>query len=66
MRRNKIDILVPATPAEMGVMRCQLAIKGPLADAVKVLMLKYDMEQGAVCRMLMADGMEARDGRRVA
>lgn len=66
MRRKPIDLLAPATPAEAGVMRCQLALSGPLSEKVKALMAKYGMEQAAVCRMLMVDGLEARDGRKVA
>jgi hypothetical protein len=63
MKRKKIDLDAPE-PSK--VMRCQLALSGALADRIKALMAKYGMEQAAVCRMLMVDGLEARDGRRVA
>ena len=66
MKRKPIDLLAPTTPAESGVMRVHLALSGPLAKKVKSLMANYGMEQAAVCRMLMVDALEARDGRKVA
>lgn len=58
---RKVDLLAPPLPTR--VLIVQLHLSGAMADRVRVLMQKYGLEQAAVVRMLLVDGLEARDGR---
>lgn len=58
--QRRIDLNAPAPP---DTIRVQLALHGALAEAVKALMTRYDLEQAAAVRMLLIDGLEARRGR---
>lgn len=60
MKPRNVDLLKP-NPKHDDTLRVQLAIgPGELQNKVKDLMKTYGLEQAAVCRMLMVDGLEAR------
>jgi len=57
MRKSRVDLNMPPVP---NTLRVQLALNGKLADEVRKIMVRYDMEQAAVVRMLIIDGVESR------
>jgi hypothetical protein len=62
MKRRTVNLLAPPPTADQ-VMRVQLALSGVLKIRIQAYMEKYGLEQAAVVRMLLVDGLEARDGR---
>lgn len=62
--RSKRSALNLLRPPEKGVeqMRAQLYFSGLLKTEIETLMAKYGMEQSAIIRMLIVDGLEARKG----
>ena len=52
----------PGSPQEV---RVNLVLRQPLAGKIQALMAKYDLEPAAACRMLLVDGLEARNGNRM-
>jgi len=59
--RKSVDLLAPPPPQKILIV--QLHLSGPLAKKVKALMDRYGLEQAAVVRMLMVDGLEVRERR---
>ena len=60
MKKPIINLNTPDPPNKILV---QLTLQGDLAVKIRAMMQKYGMEQAAVVRMLVVDGLEARNGR---
>jgi len=58
--RKPTDLNKPEPPDRLHV---QLTFQGEMAAKIKALMRKGDMEATAVVRMLVLEGLEARDRR---
>ena len=60
-KRSALNLLRPPERGPEGL-RAQMYFSGQLKAEIENLMAKYGMEQSAIIRMLIVDGLEARKG----
>lgn len=63
--RPKTNLNAPPPKPQKLLVQLHLA-PGPLQDEILAIMAKMNLTQAAACRVLMSDGLEARNGKRVA